>query len=183
MEKRKNEIGKKFGKLLVIDKSDKKTASGSSFWLCECECGIIKEIAGTNLRNGQSKSCGCNNGGESNPETGRKKLYTSLKNGAKSRNLLFDLDYDNFVLLTNQNCYICGDKPTDKHYGYTRRRYSQNNDNWVICNSLDRVNNEVGYTTDNVKPCCFMCNRLKSDFSFELLLDKVIKINKKWNVN
>lgn len=183
MEKRKNEIGNKFGKLLVIGKSDKKTRSGSSFWLCECECGEIKEIAGTSLRNGKSKSCGCMSGGESNPETGRKKLYNSLKVGAKKRNLSFDIDYETFVSITNQNCYICGEKPIDKHFGYTRRRYSRNIDNWIICNSLDRINNNIGYTIDNVRACCFMCNRMKSDFNFDLFLEKIKKINKIWNVN
>jgi hypothetical protein len=183
MEKRKNEIGNKFGKLLVIGKSERKTSSGSSFWLCECECGQIKEIAGATLRNGQTKSCGCNNGGESNPETGRKKLFNSLKNNAKSRNLIFELDYDTFVEITKQNCYLCGDEPNDKHYGYTRRRYSKNNDNWVVCNSIDRLDNTIGYTKDNSKPCCFMCNRIKSDFSIEDLIVKLEKIKNKWKEN
>lgn len=183
MEKRKNEIGNKFGKLLVVGKSNKKTKSGSSFWLCECECGSIKEIAGTLLRNGQTKSCGCLNGGESNIESGRKHLYRSLKNGAKSRNLSFDIDYETFSSITKQNCYICGQEPLDKHFGYSRRRYSQNKDNWVICNSLDRINNDLGYTIENVKSCCFMCNRMKSDFDFKIFLDKINKINKKWNVD
>lgn len=28
-------------------------------WVCRCECGTEKDIAGHDLRNGQSKSCGC----------------------------------------------------------------------------------------------------------------------------
>lgn len=183
MEKIKNEIGKKFGKLTVIEQSNKKTKSGSVFWVCKCDCGNIKEIAGTSLRNGQTKSCGCFNGGDSNPESGRKKLYNSLKNGAKSRGLVFNIDYESFVNLTKENCYICGDKPKDVHYGYTRRRYSKNQDNWVVCNSIDRIDNKIGYTIENSRPCCFMCNRIKSDFEFEELLEKINKINKKWNVN
>ena len=30
-----------------------------AYWLCECECGNQSEILGSNLRNGNSKSCGC----------------------------------------------------------------------------------------------------------------------------
>lgn len=48
--------GKRFGKLLVLRKSDRK--SKNSYWICECECGTVKEICATALRNGQ-KSCGC----------------------------------------------------------------------------------------------------------------------------
>lgn len=51
-------IGQKFGRLTVIRqvKSDK---YGRSCWLCKCDCGNEKIIGGTNLRNGNSKSCGC----------------------------------------------------------------------------------------------------------------------------
>ena len=33
--------------------------AGDSKWLCQCSCGNIKRIAGTTLKNGDSKSCGC----------------------------------------------------------------------------------------------------------------------------
>ena len=28
-------------------------------WKCICQCGQIRNVNGTNLRNGKSKSCGC----------------------------------------------------------------------------------------------------------------------------
>lgn len=31
---------------------------GNSKWKCQCECGTIKEVLGSSLRNGNSKSCG-----------------------------------------------------------------------------------------------------------------------------
>lgn len=53
-----NYIGRKFGRLTVIDKghTDK---CGHIYWLCKCECGNIKEISGTNLKEGKIQSCGC----------------------------------------------------------------------------------------------------------------------------
>lgn len=54
MNKRKyNLLGKKFGKLTVIDLAD------NSMWLCKCECGNEKAIVTSSLINGCSKSCGC----------------------------------------------------------------------------------------------------------------------------
>lgn len=32
---------------------------GDRFWDCKCSCGRTKVIAGVNLRNGRTKSCGC----------------------------------------------------------------------------------------------------------------------------
>lgn len=31
-------------------------------WVCQCSCGMIREVQTTNLRNGQSRSCGCQAG-------------------------------------------------------------------------------------------------------------------------
>lgn len=47
-------IGDKYGRLVVIDHSEK-----SGYSVCECECGVIKEVPNESLKNGSSKSCGC----------------------------------------------------------------------------------------------------------------------------
>lgn len=51
--------GQTFGKLTVIDCAGK-IDGRRYFWNCKCECGNIKAILGTSLRNGNTKSCGCN---------------------------------------------------------------------------------------------------------------------------
>ena len=52
--------GQKFGKLTVICR-DKSVSIGENavHWICKCECGNIKSINGSYLRNGETKSCGC----------------------------------------------------------------------------------------------------------------------------
>lgn len=30
-----------------------------SIWRCRCNCGVVKDVSGSNLNSGQSKSCGC----------------------------------------------------------------------------------------------------------------------------
>lgn len=49
-------IGRKFGRLTVIDAFRK---NNRTFYICECECGNIKEIRGDHVKEGSSESCGC----------------------------------------------------------------------------------------------------------------------------
>lgn len=54
-----NEIGKKYGKLSVIERDEHPSKSREAKWICRCECGKISSIYGASLRKGLSKSCGC----------------------------------------------------------------------------------------------------------------------------
>jgi len=56
----KNLIGKKFNKLLVLQKV-KSNKWGNTYWLCLCDCGREKIVRGDCLRKGLTKSCGCIN--------------------------------------------------------------------------------------------------------------------------
>lgn len=49
--------GRTFGKWKVLEKSQKR--GSHDYYLCECECGKIKEVSGYNLKTGKSTSCGC----------------------------------------------------------------------------------------------------------------------------
>ena len=51
--------GQKFGYWTVMYKSDKRASDRSVMWHCVCKCGNEKDVVGTCLRNGSSKSCGC----------------------------------------------------------------------------------------------------------------------------
>lgn len=59
MSKKVEMIGKRFGRLLVIEESPIRK-NKAVYWICKCDCGNITEpIKGTQLRNGDSNSCGC----------------------------------------------------------------------------------------------------------------------------
>lgn len=59
MPKRIEMIGKKFGKLTVIEESSIRK-NGAICWICRCDCGNITEpIRSHNLRYGDTTSCGC----------------------------------------------------------------------------------------------------------------------------
>ena len=56
--RRNNEVGKIYGKLVVLEFShisNNKTAC----WLCRCKCGKQTIVQGDNLRSGGTQSCGC----------------------------------------------------------------------------------------------------------------------------
>ena len=54
-------IGDKFNKLTIIKESTRRASNGGKYWVCQCECGKIKEIRGDHLKSGHTKSCGCQN--------------------------------------------------------------------------------------------------------------------------
>lgn len=52
----------KFGRLLVIEKSDPLTQRNGKLlirWRCRCDCGSDVQVLGQNLRSGSTQSCGC----------------------------------------------------------------------------------------------------------------------------
>ena len=51
--------GQKFGKLTVLEKTNKRQDGGSIVWKCKCDCGNIVEISSKRLRNNINVSCGC----------------------------------------------------------------------------------------------------------------------------
>lgn len=53
-----NEIGNRYGKLVVIERAANDSA-GRAHWVCKCDCGNITTVRGTTLRSGATKSCGC----------------------------------------------------------------------------------------------------------------------------
>lgn len=53
-----NKIGKTYGKLTVLEKTNK-TVAGGWIWKCKCECGNIVEVSSASLQSGHTISCGC----------------------------------------------------------------------------------------------------------------------------
>jgi hypothetical protein len=58
MPKLINITGQRFGRLVVIRRSDK-TDKHRVYWLCRCDCGQFSNPSGTALKTGNSTSCGC----------------------------------------------------------------------------------------------------------------------------
>ena len=80
--------------------------------------------------------------------------YNIYKNGAKRRDIPFELSLKEFEALWQKDCKYCGVK--------------------ISTIGLDRVTNSQGYTILNVVPCCWDCNRAKGDhFTYEEMISIV----------
>jgi hypothetical protein len=53
----KDEIGNRYGRLVVTDRAPNHKTRAQ--WHCICDCGGVAIVSGTNLRQGQQRSCGC----------------------------------------------------------------------------------------------------------------------------
>lgn len=49
--------GQRFGEWQVLGSAGS-TPRGRALWLCQCRCGVVREVRGDNLRGGGSKYCG-----------------------------------------------------------------------------------------------------------------------------
>lgn len=58
MAKMKDLTGQRFGRLVVL-RPGSQESNHTYKWICKCDCGTIKEFKRCNLRDGNTKSCGC----------------------------------------------------------------------------------------------------------------------------
>lgn len=52
-------LGQRFGRYLVVEKSEKRTKAMKQMVWCLCDCGTKREVVVGNLRSGLTTSCGC----------------------------------------------------------------------------------------------------------------------------
>lgn len=149
-------VGEVYNMLTVVAPANRNSGSGRKYWVCECECGTVKEILSNNLRTGATKSCGCF--AEGMPSKVRlpdnhsdvTDIIAAYKVRARNNSREFSLTREQVVGLIAQPCYYCGAIPSNE----TKR----GNRKPLLYNGLDRRDNNAGYTIDNVVPCCKSCN-------------------------
>jgi len=164
----KDLTGQRFGRLLVVSKTKYLPGRGEANWLCQCDCGNTSTVVGKSLRNGYTKSCGCIRFEKCY------KGYRSLSGdqwhriikGAKIRNLEFSIEIKDAwkqYEKQNQRCALTGiEIKLVSNYSTNRK------DNTA---SLDRIDNNIGYTIDNIQWVHKIINRMRrhhkvSDFVY-----------------
>lgn len=186
------EIGTVFGKLTVIKKTDT-VKNGNIVYLCKCECGNEKEIIKGSLISGSTTSCRClfketvGNAVRLLPgESAFNLLYQKCKSGAKKRKIDFGLSKEEHRNLIIKSCIYCNKSPQlfNMFLKKDNSRKQASHDitdewlskSWININTIDRVDNDLGYYVDNCVTACWPCNRMKSSLSKKEFLEHVESI-------
>lgn len=59
MSNTKDKVGERYGRLTVLNKTNRRNKSKNVIYICKCDCGNIKEIPSNVLTPSGVKSCGC----------------------------------------------------------------------------------------------------------------------------
>lgn len=87
--------------------------------------------------------------------------YAAYKFRAKKKDLEFDIPKLLFTKLEAQSCYYCKTK---------------------VAVGVDRVDNDQGYVSGNCIPCCWTCNRSKSDMNMREYITYLHRFNPEMKV-
>lgn len=145
----KDLTGQKFGRLTVIERAEN-TRCGQARWKCRCQCGKEVIITGELLRNGVTSSCGC---------LRKERTAKTRKTHGLSNTLIYQIWASMIKRCTNPN--INGYKNWGgRGIAVCERWFKFENFYTDVkdlphCNEkgyeLDRINNDLGYTLDNVR--------------------------------
>ena len=139
-------------------------------WILVCGCGneLIRRPDNVFDKRG-FKSCGCIKNTKGIINYSITKIYGSYSYGAKKRNLSFEITRNELSEIIIKNCHYCGTTPSLK-ISY--------NSEFFMYNGIDRKNSNLGYFLENIVPCCFVCNRGKSNMNYEDWKNHLIRISK-----
>lgn len=145
MSKRKDLTGTTYGKWIVQHFSHIKeyTSRSTSHWMCKCECGTTRTVAGINLISGISTSCGCSKG-----------------KAVESHGMSYTKTYKSWEAMKAR----CTNPNSTGYYGYGAKGVKVSPE-WIASfetfledmgerpagTSLDRIDNTIGYNAANCK--------------------------------
>ena len=154
----KDIVGQKFGRLTVVKRVEKPKESNrrDAFWLCICECGNEKVVAGYYLRSGTTKSCGCYNIDNLKSRKGVKYggkhgMYNSriYKNYHAIKARCFNTNNEHYDIYGGRGITICDEWLGEKGF--------ENFYDWAIKNgysdalTIDRIDVDGNYEPSNCR--------------------------------
>ncbi len=174
-----DEVGNIYGRLAVVSLAGRDSKK-NIMWLCKCSCGNTMTTRGTSLRFGHVNSCGClakerRKSASALPEgeASFNRYIYAVKRAARTRDLEWDLANDQVKEINARNCFYCGREPSQK-YAAPRTNGPH------IYNGIDRLDNNRGYTIDNVVPCCGQCNIAKHNHTVSEFSDWISRVYNHW---
>lgn len=176
--------GKKFGKWTVLYKTGRLSKSPSVYWMCKCDCGTERNVRGSLLTEGLSTNCRCvgiekRKGIPVTPAlpfgyAARNMIKAQYKRAARKANRDYTLPDEKFYFLISSNCFYCGEEP--KQVLKARKMNGS-----FTYNGIDRIDNEKGYTIENVVTCCIVCNRAKRCMEQKDFIEWLKRVAKRWS--
>lgn len=166
--------GQRFGRLTVLSLSH---VNVFAYWNCICSCGTKLVACSTRLKRKKRKniqSCGC----VCSEQTGMRAITTSYRKMAIARGYPFLLSIEQVEKIVLSPCGYCGGLPANK-----KKTKNRNEIYHIIYNGIDRLDNSLGYTPENVIPCCKWCNiakRERSLFEFKQWAQQISQYLDKW---
>jgi hypothetical protein len=143
------EIGAKYHDLTVLEHVTHRTANQNLKALrCQCTCGnetvvVVYDWGKRRVSCGKCKGGAWHDGKRSDFPVST--YFASAKAGAKSRGIDFALTVEDYADLISKRCHYCNAEDV----------------------GIDRVDSDLGYVRTNVVPCCYPCNKAKSNQSRE----------------
>ncbi len=183
-------VGQRFGKLVVLAPEFGTNRKKIFTWKCQCDCKnhTITYVATNTLKSGHTKSCGCGEL-ENKHNNCAKFRIERTKNRQDPRISLSkwvfderysdgDLTFDDFYILSQENCFYCNSPPSND-LKFSSRSWTQEyrDASRFIYNGLDRKDPTQLHTKENCVPCCWVCNSGKRHFTFEVFTDMVRRIH------
>ena len=169
---------RKFERLTVIERSDRK--GNGAYWFCECTCGNTCEIISGHLTSGNTRSCGCLNSeqlskrflkhGDCLESDKVTKLY-HVWQGMKARCL--NPKNKSFHRYGGRGITICLEWENDYN---SFKKWALDN-GYVEGLQVDRIENDSGYSPDNCRWITQMKNCENSGVS-KLTTEDVIEIRR-----
>lgn len=174
-----------FNRLTVIKQSNK--IKKEITWECLCSCGKTVFVTRNKLVNGRVKSCGCLNNEmrklRTSKMTSARQKYSPQEASAKriwnGRYNDGNINFEQFLNLSSQNCYYCDSPPINKYNESSsdkRRSVAAKENGTFIYNGLDRIDQSLPHHLDNVVPCCKICNMAKRDMNRDAFIKLINNI-------
>lgn len=176
-------VGAKFGCLEIIAIFQKRRFSCGKYrnfrWITlKCECGKVfdrnvQTFLGIKRKAGYPESCLCSKkpGSDVVFSKPRKPIYdkwhilttnkvSDARRNAAQKGWEYSLTDAEVLKLVTSPCHYC-QHPGRNCLKYNKGMYE------VWHNGIDRLNNDLGYISQNVVPCCHFCNYAKGTNSIE----------------
>lgn len=153
--------GDRYGRLVIVG-IEGKDRHKNNIYRCKCDCGNTAFVRGNNLTSGNTRSCGCLSREVKNaqrPPQNRgviNQIILQYKRHARERGFSWELTFDDVSRIIQSPCVYCGAERSN-------HRVTKNCKEGFDHNGIDRVDSSMGYSRENVVPCCKICNMTKRD--------------------